>query len=128
MPGCGHAPRDRDGDEERLVELMGRHLGVEVVALPVEGEEPFDLIGPAGDLVEVAEVVPRRATSTHIPGGHDDLLEIDVHRRLGFLPEHPRVCREPGRGQRHGPPQLPDATHEALPKTWKTCALGGGSR
>ncbi len=51
--------------------------------------------------------------SSGVAGGRDDLLEIDVDRRLRLLPIRPRACREDGRGQRREPPQLPDATHEA---------------
>src|SRR3954470_19747160 len=111
-----------------MVELVGPDLGVEVVAGLVKSEEPFDLLGPAGDLVEVAEVVPGTAAPSDIPGGHDDLLEIDVDRGLRLLTARPPVRREHDRGQRRGPPQLPDATHEALPQTWIPGTRGGRSR
>ena len=40
----------------------------------------------ASHLVEVAEVVRGAAVSPGVAGGRDDLLEIDVDRRLRLLP------------------------------------------
>ena len=59
--------------------------------------------------------MPRPAVGPHIAGGRDDTLEIDVDRRLGFLPMCSRSDRQNGRGECRGPAQLPDATHEVLP-------------
>ena len=57
--GLGQAAGDRHRDEQRLVELVGPDLGVEVVAGLVEGEQPLDLLGTPGDFVEVAELARR---------------------------------------------------------------------
>ena len=115
----GHAAGDGHRREQGLIELIGPDLGVEVVARLVQREEAVGLLRLASDLVEVTEVVPGATVGSGVAGGRDDLLEIDVDRRLRLLPLRLRVGRDDGRGQRRDPPQLPDATHEALPQILK---------
>ena len=56
------------GTSKRLVELVGPDLGVEVVADLVQREQSFDLLGPPGDFVEVAELVRPAALLARRPG------------------------------------------------------------
>ena len=111
-PVMADAPGDRDRHEQRLVELVGPDLGVEVVALLVEGEQPLDLLGPAGHLVEVAELAGRGPAHAPAPGPGDHPLEVDG--ALG-----PRLLRRQVRddekdGQSRGPSHNTLAIHEAL--------------
>ena len=105
----GHAAGDGHRGQQRLVELVGANLGVQVIARLVEREQAVDLLRTSGDLVEITEVIPRAAVCPDVPGGRDDPVEIDVDRGLRLLPVRPWAPREDARGQRGGPPQLPDA-------------------
>ncbi len=51
------AAGDGDGEQERLVELVGPDLGIEAVVLLVEVEEALVLLGPLDELVEVLELL-----------------------------------------------------------------------
>ena len=110
--GRGQAARDRDRHEQRLVELVGPDLGVEVVAGLVQGEQSVDLLGTPGDLVEVAELVRPGPLRPARPGGGDDRLEIDGPVRPRLLRR--QVGRDEHGDERRGPSRCDDANHEAL--------------
>ena len=104
----GHAAGDGHRGQQRLVELVGADLGVQVIARLVEREEALDLLGALGHLVEISEVVRRAAVRPDVPGGRDDPFEVDVDRGLRLLCDaasRRRSPREDGRGQRREPSQ-----------------------
>ena len=98
---------DRDRGEDRLVELVGQELGVEMIPLLVEGHESFDLLRAPGHLVEVAER-PGGGSRAASSGGHDS-LEVDLPRDPRLLGGE--VRRAEARDHDRGPSHTDDATH-----------------
>ena len=89
----------------------------------MQREQAVDLLRPARDLIEVAELaLACPAAGAAGPGRGDDALEVDGcvrHRLLGR-----QVGGNKAHGKNRGPSQCDDANHEALLK-WPT-ARGWG--